>query len=420
MIDHVEGMSELDQAKRDMERMVQDGGIATDFRHQIKYIGSQGKHIEARPYLEYFQNRVFTGLGVSASDLGIGADISGNTAQSMSKQLLDYAKYVQQELTRQFDETILLEMALQSPFGEEILKHGIRPTLKFEEIDIEWKIRTENHTADQFTKGVITIDEVRNPRGLKDLSEQDLKRTFASLYGDMSGMAAGKSSATKDLVKSSGTTSNVTKSNDSDGFILDNNIGLQMLDTIDSLNDQHYLGKKFNIKLATKALYSQVKQNIFKQMETGITDAIRDIKCASNPDIKNIVTKELEDIYKSIDILCESVTFDLCENIPKNTSKSIKRIDSANKTEQVKAYNIGYASVLLASDIKDIETYHYDSLETKEKLSLSSINDILPKHPNTKTVIRVSKNLLKDSEGELDSKLINTLIQDQSDALQEL
>lgn len=400
MIDHVSGITEIDQAKYDLEKMVQDGGIATDARHKIQYIGSQGKHLEVRPYLEYFQHRVFSGLGVSATDMGLGADISGNTAQTMSNQILDASRFIQQEVTRQFDETVLMELMLQSPFGVEALKKGDRPTLKFEEIDIEWKIRTENHAADQFTKGVISIDEARNDRGLKTLSDEDLKRTHPYMYGTFSEPAVEaqkqiKSAADKDTVKSAKTNSNVTKSTrkkvkDSESWLLTSNLATQLIDVVSYVKESSPLNIKFNIKLETQFIYDQIKKNAISKLQDGIESALSDI----GKNIK-IVSSDLDEIIKSlnkdIDLLAEEVATELIEDLNKNTSKAIKRIDSANKTEQVKAYNLGYSLVAIEDNVTVFDTYHYDTLEEKESISIETINDLLPKHPNTKSLIKIKK-----------------------------
>lgn len=406
MIDHASGTTELDQAKRDLDRMMQDGGIATDARHKINYIGAQGKHIEVRPYLEYFQHRVFSGLGVSASDLGMSADVSGATATSMSKQLLDSARFIQQEVTRQFDELILREIVLASPFGINGLTRENRPSLKFEEIDIEWKIRTENHAADQFTKGALTIDEVRNQRGLKTMGDEHLKRTQSYLYGDHSPAKTAEreakvkkleSSASKDLIKSSKTNSNVTKSSrkkvrDSimDGisdFIINRDISASLADSLVTLKGAGTIGAKFNIKLETKLIYDSIKRNIFDKFTAGTIDASEDLNVPLLLD-ENIASPIISDILDSIDTLSNSVSTELLSDISKNTPRAIRRIDTANKTEQVKAYNLGYALVAMKSGVTLFDTLHYDSSEIIGEITVKNIKDVFPIHPNSKTIIR--------------------------------
>lgn len=417
MIDHASGITEIDQARRDMERMVQDGGIATDARHEIQYIGSQGKHMEIRPYLEYFQNRVFSGLGVSSADMGLGKDLSGNTAQSMSKQLLDSVRYIQQELSRQFDETVLTELILQSPFGIGGLKTDIRPTLKFEEIDIEWKIRTENHAADQFTKGVISVDEVRNGRGLKTMSDEDLKRTHPHMYGNFSEPAVQaqkeiKSAADRDSVKSSKTNSNVVKSNrDSVDFIINEDLTVQLLDTIDRFKGENNLSKKFNLKIELNGIYDSIKRSVAQKVNDGIYQASSDISAQKNIS-KSLINDAIKELHYDIDKLCSEVYDSVVSDSEINTSRLLKRIDSANKTEQVKAYNVGYALCSLLNDVREFNLMHYDSSETLSSLKIDNIQDVFPKHPNSKTVISAKMCNTKDSIVESEN-IISLLKEDQ-------
>lgn len=403
MIDHASGVTEIDQAKRDMERMIQDGGIATDARHEIQYIGSQGKHMEIRPYLEYFQNRVFSGLGVSAADMGLGDGLSGNTAQSMSKQLLDSVRYVQQELARQFDEMVLNELMLQSPFGVSGLKMEVRPSLKFEEIDIEWKIRTENHAADQFTKGVVNIDEVRNERGLKTLSDEALKRTHPHMYGNFSEPAVKaqkeiKSAADKDTIKSSKTNSNVVKSNrDSIQFLIDSDISTQLLDVIDRYKGTNDIGKKFNLRIELNSIYDSIKKNTATKFYDGISKAIVDIN--AKKEISSVLINDtLKELHADIDKLCTVVYDSVISGHEINTSKLLRRIDSANKTEQVKGYNVGYALCAFLNDIKEFNLMHYDSDDIISSVEIKSLSDVLPEHPNSKTIICAKKCKIKDEQ----------------------
>lgn len=356
MLDHNVSLTEIDQARRDMERMVQDGGIATDARHKIQIVGSNGKHLDVRPYIEYFQNRVFSGLGVSAADMGLGKDISGNTAQSMSKQLLDSVRFIQQELARMIDEEILTELMLQSPFGIEGLHYATRPTLKFEEIDIEWKIRNENHNADQFTKGTMTIDEVRSKRGDKKLSDEDLKRTFAHLYGDMSGLAVGKSAgATGDLIKSSGSNSNIVKS------VRDSlNIPLELNDMADRFALSEKGAGKSNLLVDLQVFASKLNNVCIESLNDGLNKLCGEFNISIPEDsigeeAKSFIRDSTKEIYYNVlnDIIDNNY------NRSKTPLKINKRINELHDA----CYNLGYA---LAARNIDINKFIVETSSSKE------------------------------------------------------
>lgn len=66
------GEDEIDVVKREIMFMPTEGGIVTPERHEIKAIGAEGRAIRAEGYLDHFKKRVFSGLGVSAVDMGEG------------------------------------------------------------------------------------------------------------------------------------------------------------------------------------------------------------------------------------------------------------------------------------------------------------------------------------------------------------
>lgn len=66
------GENEIDVAKREIRYMPSEGGLVTSHRHEIKLIGSENRSLRAESYLEHFKKRVFSGLGISAVDMGEG------------------------------------------------------------------------------------------------------------------------------------------------------------------------------------------------------------------------------------------------------------------------------------------------------------------------------------------------------------
>jgi len=66
------GESEIEVAQREIRYMPSEGGIVTSHRHQIQLIGTENRALRAEAYLEHFKKRVFSGLGISAVDMGEG------------------------------------------------------------------------------------------------------------------------------------------------------------------------------------------------------------------------------------------------------------------------------------------------------------------------------------------------------------
>lgn len=163
------GEREIDVVRKEIQFMPTEGGIVTDFRHEIKAIGAEGRALRAEGYLEHFKKRVFAGLGVSSVDMGEGETANRATADNMSRNLVDGVKDLQQVVEVAISEFIIKELLLESTFGEDVLAEENMVKLKFREIDQEAKVKKESHAADLFTKDIITHDEARQRLGLEPL-----------------------------------------------------------------------------------------------------------------------------------------------------------------------------------------------------------------------------------------------------------
>lgn len=73
------GNDEIEVAKREIQTMPSEGGLVTSHRHEIELIGAENRSLRAEGYLEHFKKRVFSGLGISAVDMGEGECYSADT-----------------------------------------------------------------------------------------------------------------------------------------------------------------------------------------------------------------------------------------------------------------------------------------------------------------------------------------------------
>lgn len=74
-----QGEDEIEVAKREIQTMPSEGGLVTSHRHEIALIGAENRSLRAEGYLEHFKKRVFSGLGISAVDMGEGECYSEDT-----------------------------------------------------------------------------------------------------------------------------------------------------------------------------------------------------------------------------------------------------------------------------------------------------------------------------------------------------
>ena len=160
---------EIAKAKYEIESGSLDGVFITNEKTEIKSIGSEGTAMNMQPYLNYFENRVFSALGVSAAQMGRGG--AKQDADSMEQQVHDTVKYIQRMMSEFIEKKILMELLLEggyNPFDKNNYVDYV-----FEEISLETKIKKENHEINKFQSNVTTFPEARRRMGLKDETDDD-------------------------------------------------------------------------------------------------------------------------------------------------------------------------------------------------------------------------------------------------------
>lgn len=167
---------EIDEAKAEVEKMAMDGVIVTNERTKVKAIGAEGVALDASGYLQYFEKRVFTALGVSESQMGRGG--AKKDADSMEAQCHDTVKHIQKVISIIAENYILNELLLEGGFNP-ITKEEDIVQYEFEEISLDTKVKVENHEILKFQSNVTTLEETRRKLGKKE--SVDEKRLYANM-----------------------------------------------------------------------------------------------------------------------------------------------------------------------------------------------------------------------------------------------
>lgn len=160
---------EISKAKYEIESGSLDGVFITNEKTEIKAIGAEGNAMNMQPYLAYFENRVFSALGVSAAQMGRGG--AKQDADSMEQQVHDTVKYIQRMMSDFIENKILIELLLEggfNPFEEDNYVDYV-----FEEISLETQIKKENHEINKYQSNVTNYHEARRRMGMKDESDDD-------------------------------------------------------------------------------------------------------------------------------------------------------------------------------------------------------------------------------------------------------
>lgn len=172
---------EVDLVKDELENMETDGGLVTTERVNIKPIAAD-KVIQAKPYLEYLENRIFTGTGIPAIMFGRGDTANRSTGDSMTSEMSDRIKAIQKTIESFVYERIIKELLLEGGFDPIIVPED-KVTFQFNENDMDSKIKTDNHITFLFEHGLITEDEARQELGRDPIPDSDRDKLHYNLIG---------------------------------------------------------------------------------------------------------------------------------------------------------------------------------------------------------------------------------------------
>lgn len=169
--------TEIRDAQREVENMAMDGIVFTNERTNIKAIGAEGNALDASNYLAYFEKRVFTALGVSEAQMGRGG--AKQDADSMEGQVHDTVKYIQRVLRIFIENMIISELLIEGGFNP-ILNEKDLVKYEFNEINLDTKIKVENHEMLKFQQNIHTFEESRSNMGMS-ADNVDEERLYANM-----------------------------------------------------------------------------------------------------------------------------------------------------------------------------------------------------------------------------------------------
>lgn len=171
---------EIEAIAEQIENMSLDSMLVLSERHKVETVSSDGAILDAFDYLKYFRQRVFTGLGVSESTMGIGDSSNRSTADNQSSDLIDLVKdfqiNFQSEIQKVVDE-ILFEGGY-----DPVLEKENRVEFEFVEIEQSVKIARENHELQKFMSNAQSIDKYMEKIGEEPVSDEELDRFYINLF----------------------------------------------------------------------------------------------------------------------------------------------------------------------------------------------------------------------------------------------
>jgi hypothetical protein len=177
---------EIEKLITDLENMPTSGGFVTPERHKIEVLGAEGEAIDASKYLEYFQKRVIKGLGIGETSFGSAAGASRASAETIDRGLIEKAKFYQQVVEDFFNEYIIKELLQEGGYETYDQASAVEVKLVFNEIDVDMRIKKENHAINKFNNNLITFDEFRMEVGKEVIdvtNTEEVEKLFFYMFG---------------------------------------------------------------------------------------------------------------------------------------------------------------------------------------------------------------------------------------------
>lgn len=174
------GVPEVDVWKNKIENLDISAGLVLPHRVKLDVVGYE-KVLPVEEYLNYFKKRLYVSCGVSPVDLGEGDTANRNTADSVTKQLIDDVKYYQRSFKIQLEFHFLNQLLLEQ-FSINVLKPENAVEFQFHEIDKDSMIKGQNHNALMFSMGHFTEDEARVKSDLPVIdSDEERAKTYLNI-----------------------------------------------------------------------------------------------------------------------------------------------------------------------------------------------------------------------------------------------
>ena len=352
---------EIAEAERKVENSTLDGIVITNERTTIKAIGAEGNALNAEGYLKYFEQRVFSALGVSEAQMGRGG--SKQDADSMEAQVHDTVKHIQRVMSIFIREYILNELLLEGGYNPIINEEDI-VNYEFEEISLETKVKKENHELLKYQSNLTSINESRRRMGMKDNPDDENKlyknyiETNARLKEiDRTAkhqMELAKQNAKNNASNSTGSSSSngnkaprSSKNSSPNKAVTNNNrpenqhgvSSVKIKESFDEDFNEKELKKIFNIykearndikngessdiimPLISETLSTTIKRTINKNSELAIIDAIKEISSIQSRNVSFPNNKiVLIDFYEEIDNNIKNITKLIADELKDNSN----------------------------------------------------------------------------------------------------
>ena len=394
---------EITDTRKELEKLNNDGTIVTNERTHIQSIGADGEALDITKYMSYFENRVFTALNCSASMMGRGG--AKQDANSMEEQEHDTVKFFQRQIATFIEDQMFTEMLLEGGYNPVYNEQDI-VRFKFEEINLETRIKKETHALNMFQGNLIPFEEARIKIG-KDSDTVDENRLYMNMIVTPHDLAvAGAKAAnsatdagtqsqrtTSSTVQPSnqhGTTSMKVKENSNQDIDITESSNNQFLDIVENNTEKNVADYRKNFEavyvkwktarndivdnaevpslilpVARDGIIREFKSRAATEIGRGMARALREIPNPNreNRSLRTVPTRLIDDQIDKI------VT-----HVFKDVHKKLKDIgNSGTKTERRAAFDVTEYRLRFLSEHIIPKAYWYGYIKTCQQLKIPEV-----------------------------------------------
>lgn len=162
--------AEIEETVAKLQEMRLDEIHVLPERHKIETVNSGNAVLDASSYLTYFRQRVFTGLGMSESVMGVSGSANKSTADNQNSDLNDLVKDFQKRFRAQIQSSIINEILYEGGY-DPVLNEEDSVIFEFVEIEQSSKIARENHIINLFNNNLVSFDEARVSLGYEPVAD---------------------------------------------------------------------------------------------------------------------------------------------------------------------------------------------------------------------------------------------------------
>jgi glycerophosphoryl diester phosphodiesterase len=410
---------EIEELRDEIRSVPMDGALVVPERHNITVVSSNSAVMNVEPYMKIYRQRVFSGLGVSDVVMGIGG-VSTGTADNLTAEMIDGTKEFQSVLRNTVQREIINELLFEGGY-DPVANKEHEAVFNLLEIELDAKIKKENHLVQLFTQNAITHEELRAGMGQDPVSDEGrlyfnmVTAALSAQAAQDAASAANSAGTNKDQpTNQSGTQGSPGKpkrskaapkaSKENKAEILENvltdtvqMVNLQTeLKIIDTHNDLLRMWSAFRddvmrmaktgesesriegfvIQLVKQNLRSKIEKSVTQSFHYGLNQGVRELK-SSTPlgqayfeaeklkkytasFVDRLVNEMKTQIFKALNE--ESPTEKLSKLMGVFNSNTY-RLQFITNTELYRAYNFGIAIAAKYSDKEFVYTKHEGNCE---------------------------------------------------------